>query len=74
MDDPLLELTDDPEGEDRLSGWMTGTGADTLASFTTAETGASLRRLTAPRAPPRSPYSTACGSSTGSWPDPEACA
>ncbi|MFF6888573.1 hypothetical protein ACFY9F_35960 [Streptomyces sp. NPDC012421] len=50
MDDPILELTDDPTGEDRLSGWMTDTEADTLAQLTTA--GAALARLTAPGTTP----------------------
>ncbi|MFE2015665.1 hypothetical protein [Streptomyces sp. NPDC059491] len=52
MDDPLLKLTDDPEDEDRLSGWMTDTDADTLAHLTTAESGAALRKLTAPGTTP----------------------
>ncbi|WP_329274036.1 hypothetical protein [Streptomyces sp. NBC_00691] len=52
MDDPLLELTDDPTGEDRLSGWMTDTDADTLAQLATADTGAALARLTAPGTTP----------------------
>ncbi|MFC9399210.1 hypothetical protein ACFTWS_39790 [Streptomyces sp. NPDC057027] len=52
MDDPLLELCDDPEGEDLLSGWMTDTTADTLTHLTAAETGASLRKLTAPGTTP----------------------
>ncbi|MEU7697165.1 hypothetical protein [Streptomyces sp. NPDC039028] len=52
MDDPILELTDDPTGEDRLSGWMTDTDADTLAQLATADTGAALARLTAPGTTP----------------------
>ncbi|MGW4855351.1 hypothetical protein ACWEPZ_29415 [Streptomyces sp. NPDC004288] len=50
MDDPLLELSDDPEGEDLVSGWMADADADTLARLT-AE-GASLLRLTAPGTTP----------------------
>lgn len=52
MDDPCLELTDDPEGEDRLSGWMTDDDADILAQLTTVKTGASLRKLTVPGTDP----------------------
>ncbi|WP_419096185.1 hypothetical protein [Streptomyces sp. B6(2022)] len=52
MDDPLLELTDDPTGEDRLSGWMTDTDADTLTRLATATAGAALARLTAPGTTP----------------------
>ncbi|MGW4854989.1 hypothetical protein ACWEPZ_27550 [Streptomyces sp. NPDC004288] len=46
MDDPLLELSGDQEGEDVVSGWMTDADADTLARLTVE--GASLLRLTAP--------------------------
>ncbi|TVL88424.1 hypothetical protein [Streptomyces sp. SAJ15] len=52
LDDPWLELSGDAEDEDRLSGWMTGDDADTLAQLTAAETGASIRRLTAPGTDP----------------------
>ncbi|MGW4725444.1 hypothetical protein [Streptomyces sp. NPDC004291] len=47
LDDPVLELSDDAAGEDRLSGWTTD--ADALAA---TDTGASVRRLTAPVTPP----------------------
>ncbi|MFJ3786232.1 hypothetical protein [Streptomyces sp. NPDC090093] len=52
LDDPVLELADDADGEDRLSGWTTDTDADALATLTATYTGASLRRLTAPARPP----------------------
>ncbi|MFC7980149.1 hypothetical protein ACFUT3_33570 [Streptomyces cinereoruber] len=54
LDDPVLELADDADGEDRLSGWTTDTDADAdaLATLTATDTGASLRRLTAPATPP----------------------
>ncbi|MFI1712674.1 hypothetical protein [Streptomyces litmocidini] len=52
MDDPLLELTEDAEDEDRLSGWMTEDDADTLAELTAAEAGASIRKLTTPGTAP----------------------
>ncbi|MFJ2060656.1 hypothetical protein ACIOMM_32665 [Streptomyces sp. NPDC087908] len=48
MDDPLLNLTDDPTGQDRVSGWMTDTDADTLTQLAIADTGAALARLTTP--------------------------
>ncbi|MFC8790827.1 helix-turn-helix transcriptional regulator [Streptomyces cinereoruber] len=51
LDDPVLELSDDAAGEDRLSGWTTDTDADTLTALTATDTGASLRRLTAPATP-----------------------
>ncbi|MFG3041812.1 peptidoglycan-binding protein [Streptomyces sp. NPDC048330] len=52
MDAPLLELSDDPEDEDRMSGGMTDAEADTLAYLTAAETGAAIRKLTAPATHP----------------------
>ncbi|MFC8957833.1 hypothetical protein ACFT8P_35225 [Streptomyces sp. NPDC057101] len=51
LDDPWLELSDDPAAEDRLSGWMDDEEADALAVLA-ADDGVSVRRLTAPAAPP----------------------
>ncbi|MEU9858779.1 hypothetical protein [Streptomyces sp. NPDC047974] len=49
--DPRVELSDDPEGEDRLTGWMADDGtADTLAVL--AADDASVSRLTAPGTDP----------------------
>ncbi|MFD4741405.1 hypothetical protein ACFWNQ_29150 [Streptomyces virginiae] len=53
LDDPWLTLTDDPAGEDTLSGWSTDADADAdalaaLAALAVGEFRASLRRLTVP--------------------------
>ncbi|MEU3607077.1 hypothetical protein AB0E83_16760 [Streptomyces sp. NPDC035033] len=48
--DPWVELSDDPEGEDRLTGWMADDDADTLAVLAAAD--ASVSRLTAPGTDP----------------------
>ncbi|MDA5284745.1 hypothetical protein [Streptomyces sp. Isolate_45] len=48
LDDPILTLAADVEGEDRLSGWSTDEDADALTALGTGEFGATLRRLTAP--------------------------
>ncbi|MEU6896269.1 hypothetical protein ABZ934_31905 [Streptomyces sp. NPDC046557] len=48
LDDPWLPLADDAAGEDLLSGWSTDDDADALAELAAGESGASLRRLTAP--------------------------
>ncbi|MFD4939474.1 hypothetical protein [Streptomyces virginiae] len=53
LDDPCLTVTDDPAGEDTLSGWSTDADADAdalaaLAALAVGEFGASLRRLTVP--------------------------
>ncbi len=49
LEDPWLTLSSDPEGEDRLTGWMSDDDADALAVLAAAD--ASVSRLTAP-APP----------------------
>jgi hypothetical protein len=46
-----VELSDDPAGEDRLTGWMTDGEVDALAVLA-ADEGVSVRRLTAPGTPP----------------------
>ncbi|MCY0945686.1 helix-turn-helix transcriptional regulator [Streptomyces antarcticus] len=46
LDGPLLVLSDDAEGEDRLSGWSTDADADALAELAAGGFGASVRRLT----------------------------
>ncbi|WP_411075813.1 hypothetical protein [Streptomyces sp. cmx-4-7] len=51
LDDPVVELSGDAADEDRLTGWMTDGEADVLAVLA-ADEGASVRRLTAPGAPP----------------------
>ncbi|MFF9345343.1 hypothetical protein ACF1CG_36990 [Streptomyces sp. NPDC014773] len=48
--DPRVWLSDDPEGEDRLTAWTTDTDADALAELTTADS--SVTRLTAPGTTP----------------------
>ncbi|WP_328623055.1 MULTISPECIES: hypothetical protein [unclassified Streptomyces] len=48
LEDPWLLLADDPEGEDRLSGWSTDEDAEALRGLTGREWGASVRRLTVP--------------------------
>ncbi|MFF1343209.1 hypothetical protein ACFVYT_36065 [Streptomyces sp. NPDC058290] len=48
LHDPHLVLADDVAGEDLLSGWSTDADADALAELAAGESGASLRRLTAP--------------------------
>ncbi|MFF4647721.1 hypothetical protein [Streptomyces sp. NPDC001389] len=48
IEDPHLLLTDDAEGEDRLSGWSTEEDAEALHGLTGREWGASVRRLTVP--------------------------
>ncbi|GGR67557.1 hypothetical protein [Streptomyces roseolus] len=51
LEDPWIELSDDPEGEDRLTGWMADDDtADTLAVLAAAD--ASVSRLTAPGTDP----------------------
>ncbi|MFF6794351.1 hypothetical protein ACFY9C_35375 [Streptomyces filamentosus] len=47
---PRIELSDDPEGEDRLTGWMADDDADALAVLAAADTPVS--RLTAPGTDP----------------------
>ncbi|MFE4660926.1 hypothetical protein ACFRFJ_30070 [Streptomyces hydrogenans] len=48
--DPRVWLSDDPEGEDQLTGWTTDDEADVLAELTTAD--CSVTRLTAPGTDP----------------------
>ncbi|MFH9959640.1 hypothetical protein ACH4OX_36275 [Streptomyces roseolus] len=49
--DPWVELSDDPEGEDRLTGWTSDDDtADTLAALAAAD--ASVSRLTTPGTAP----------------------
>lgn len=48
LDDPWLDLADDPAGEDSLSGWSTDEDADAVAELTAGAFGASVRRLAAP--------------------------
>ncbi|MFJ6799143.1 hypothetical protein [Streptomyces sp. NPDC091268] len=48
LDGPWLDLADDAEGVDELSGWSTDEDADELAALTSGESGASVGRLTAP--------------------------
>ncbi|RSS53545.1 hypothetical protein EF912_18130 [Streptomyces sp. WAC07061] len=52
LDGPWLDLADDAEGEDVLSGWSTDADADELAALAAGEFGASLGRLTAPGTAP----------------------
>ncbi|MFE1345922.1 hypothetical protein [Streptomyces sp. NPDC058757] len=47
---PWVELSDDPEGEDRLTAWTTDADADTLATLTAAD--CTVTRLTAPGTTP----------------------
>ncbi|WP_329202722.1 MULTISPECIES: hypothetical protein [unclassified Streptomyces] len=48
LDGPWLDLADDAEGEDQLSGWSTDADADELAALAAGEFGTSVGRLTAP--------------------------
>ncbi|MEW2418405.1 hypothetical protein AB0953_32655 [Streptomyces sp. NPDC046866] len=48
LDGPWLDLPDDAAGEATLSGWSTDEDADALAELPAGESGASLRRLSAP--------------------------
>ncbi|MFF4647355.1 hypothetical protein [Streptomyces sp. NPDC001389] len=52
LDGPWLDLADDAEGEDQLSGWSTDADADELAALAAGESRASVDRLTAPGAAP----------------------
>ncbi|KPI02423.1 hypothetical protein OV450_4673 [Actinobacteria bacterium OV450] len=52
LDEPWLDLAEDAEGEDTLSGWSTDDDADALAALTAGEFGASVRRLAAPGSGP----------------------
>ncbi|MFI5761806.1 hypothetical protein ACIA8F_12775 [Streptomyces sp. NPDC051563] len=52
LDGPWLELADDTEGQDQLSGWTTDTDADELAELAAGEFGASTSRLTVPGSGP----------------------
>ncbi|MGW7029086.1 hypothetical protein ACWGFX_18095 [Streptomyces xanthophaeus] len=52
LDDPWLNLAEDADGEDQLSGWSTDTDADALAALAAGKFGASVRRLTASGAGP----------------------
>ncbi|MFD3536246.1 helix-turn-helix transcriptional regulator [Streptomyces sp. NPDC058664] len=83
LDDPVLELADDEAKDDHLSGWMDDDTADALAALTTAQDGASVRRLTAPATPPlavpgRGGWSSATGPARAACaspsPGPPACA
>ncbi|KIF05155.1 hypothetical protein PL81_14700, partial [Streptomyces sp. RSD-27] len=47
LDDPWLELAEDPAGTDSLSGWSTDEDADALAALAAGVAGASVRRLAA---------------------------
>ncbi|WP_329312237.1 hypothetical protein OG723_01115 [Streptomyces sp. NBC_01278] len=57
LDGPVVELADDAEGEDRLSGRFTEEDADALAEVTSGGSGTTVNRLTAPgtAAPPAVP-------------------
>ncbi|WP_328761082.1 hypothetical protein [Streptomyces sp. NBC_00272] len=57
LDGPVVELADDAEGEDRLSGRFTEEDADALAEVTSGGSGTAVNRLTAPgtAAPPAVP-------------------
>ncbi|MFF4012538.1 hypothetical protein [Streptomyces sp. NPDC001717] len=52
LDGPWLDLADDAEGEDQLSGWSTDADADELAALAAGEFGAWVSRLTAPNTAP----------------------
>ncbi|WCD91049.1 hypothetical protein KPP03845_200010 (plasmid) [Streptomyces xanthophaeus] len=47
-----VKVRDRTEGEDTLSGWSTDADADVLAELVAGESGASVRRRTAPDAGP----------------------
>lgn len=48
LDGPWLDLADDAEGEDQLSGWSTDADADELAALAAGSSGHRWAKLTAP--------------------------